>query len=846
MLDFEPDSAHQSQEFVSGTNSIASPSARYRIIRLAACKRRGFFIDFVLSMKWIPLLIVLSVWCSEEGWSQEIDIPLTVREAAGLARHQYPITSGVPLPRGLLKSARLLQLMDGQGRFVPAVIEEMARWPEDGSLQWVQVHFAASLPANGQVVYFLRRVVGLPRFPSPIGLSRRREGVEVVTGPLRLAMGGSSQQLLDQVWVDENWGYDFSARTRILNSGRFRMILKSGRNTFGMSPWNRNRVEVEEANAFRAVIKVSGTFISEDAGVAPVDYVARVTVYGGKTFFKLGLTLVRPCGTGTGEFPVEDFSLEAQLNLDPLSRRFALGGGDRDHQGHFDRTSTVSLYLDGPDSYRLSVVEADEESPDDDAGREPVSRTLRRRVAKDFRANLGWADLSDERHGLAVGVKQFRHLYPKAFEIKESGSLIVRLFPEEAEPLNLPAGGSRTHQMLFYFHGDRSLAQGRVKNELMGLQNPVYAFTSPSWYCRAGQALGPLSESSPEVYREDFRPLVRKVDGWIERQRELLAESLTKGRGASGSDGYVRLGSGGVRPGPDDAKDPEGSIYRTDWRSESLAHALYLHFFRTGDPRSLQVAEQLVDHWVDFGGSGRPHPGSGGCGPSGWDGHGREHLLYSFLLTGNRRALDAARSWLEQSAVADEVNPAQAPRHAAAVLVGLVRGYQVLGDERYLEKARWIVEVIRAWQDGDWGLLKELSPVNALRWQAERREAGGAEPWDRGRLWSALYRNRDWLGRDRVTACLQREIGSARVRLGDRSTGAGDSGKSPEAGVGLASGLAALYEAGGDPEHWELALRAFIEAMQDRDTSRPISAGAYSGEAQHFLWYLSRAFDPPR
>lgn len=806
--------------------------------------RHGYFIDFELSMKWFLLLIVLSVWSSEEGWSQEIDIPLTVRETAGLARHQYPITSGVPLPRGLLKSARLLQLMDRQGRFVPAVVQEVAHWPEDGSLQWIQVHFAASLPANGQVEYFLRPVGGLPRFPSPIGLSRHSEGVEVVTGPLRLVMGGSSQQLLDQVWVDENWGYDFSARTRILDSGRFRMVLQSGGKTYGMGPWSRNRVEVEEANAFRAVIKVSGTFVSEDAEVAPLDYVARVTVYGGKTFFKLGLTLVRPCGTGTGEFPVEDFSLDAQLNLDPLSRRFALGGGDRDHQGHFDRTSSVSLYLDGPDSYRLSVVEADGAAPDGSAGREPVSRTLRRRVAKDFRANLGWADLSDERHGLALGVKRFRQLYPKALEIKESGSLIARLFPEQAEPWNIPAGGSRTHQMLFYFHGDRSLAQGRVKNELMGLQRPVYAFASPSWYCRPGQALGPLSESSPEVHREGFWPLVRRVDGWIERKRESLAESADI-LGADDINGHGRLGSSGGRPRPESAKTTAKRGHRTDDRGDSLAHALYLHFFRTGDLASLEAAQELVDQWVDSGGSRRPHPASGGCPPSGWDGQGREPLLYSFLLTGNRRALDAARSWLEQVAVADEVNPSRAPRHAAAVLVGLVRGYLVLGDERYLEKARWIVEVIRAWQDGDWGRLKELSPVNALRWQAERGVAGGGRVRERGRLWSALHRNRDLLGRGRVEACLQREIGSVRVRLGDRSAGARDPGNSPEAGVGLASGLAALYETGGDPNHWELALRTFTEAMQDREASRSVPSGAISSEAQHFLWYLSRAFDPP-
>ena len=412
---------------------------------------------------------------------------------------------------------------------------------------------------------------------------------------------------------------------------------------------------------------------------------------------------------------MEALTLEAKLNLDPYSRRFALGGGDRDHQGHFDRTSTVSLYLDSADSYRLTGVEADGVAPDGSEGGEPVSRPLQRRVAKAFRSNLGWADLADERHGLAVGVKRFSQLYPKAFEIRKSGSLIARLFPEEAKSWNLPAGGSRTDQLLFYFHGSRSLARGRVKNELMGLRKPVYAFAPPSWYCRSGQAVGPLSESSPEAYREGYWSLARKVDNWIEGQRETLAAARRESRGASGSDGSGRRRLGGGRTLPESANNPPGSIHWTGDRPYSLAPGLFLHFFRTGDPRSLQVAEEVVGQWTDLGASHRPRPASSGCAPSGWDGGGHEQLLYSFLLTGNLRALDAARSWLEQVVAADEVNPAQAPRRAAAVLVGLVRGYQVLGDERYLEKARWMVDVIRAWQEEDWGRLKELSPLNALR-----------------------------------------------------------------------------------------------------------------------------------
>ena len=811
----------------------------------AVFSRRRLLLDTDPSMQWIPLLILLWVWPPGEGWSQEVDIPLTVSETAGLARHQYPITSGIPLPRGLLKSAAVLQLMDPQGRFVPAAIQELARWPEDGSLRWIQVHFAASLPANGRVVYFLRQVGALPRFPSPIGLSRRREGVEVVTGPLRMVMGGQSQQLLDQVWVDENWGYDFSARTRILESGHFRIALRSGGVTYGMGPWSENRVEVEEANAVRAVIKVSGTFVSEDGVAAPFDYVARVTVYGGKTYFKLDLTLIRPCGSAAGEFPLEDFSVEAKLNLDPFSRRFALGGGDGDHQGHFDRTSTVSLYLDSADSYRLSGVEGDVGASGGSIGRERPPQPLRRKVPEEYRSNLGWADLADDRHGLALGVKWFWQLYPKAFEIRKSGSLIARLFPEQAEPQNLPPGGSRTHQLLFYFHGRRSFAEGRVKNALMGLQKPIHAFAPPSWYCRASQAFGPLSESSPEVYREGYWPLVQKVDGWMAIQRESLVAGRRDRRGPGGSDGYGWLRFGGGRPG---AKSPQPSpegIHWSDDRTYALAYGLYLHFFRTGDARSLEVAEEVVSHWADLGVSHSRHPGSRGCAPGAWGGRRHESLLHSFLLTGNRRALDAARSWLEQAVAADGVNPAQAPRHAVPVLVGLVKGYQILGEERYLERARWIVEVIRAWHDGDLRHLRKLSPEHALRWEASRNESRETEAWENGELWWALHRNRRWLGRDWVEDYLQRSAGPIRSRLEEWVAGSRDPGRSPEPGIGLAPGLAAIYESGGDPRDWELALKVFARALKGREASQPFPEDGFVGAAQHFLWYLSREFDPP-
>ncbi len=683
------------------------------------------------SMKRFLLLLLLLVLPPEIGWTQRLDIPLTVSETAGLNRHKYPITSGIPLPRGLLKSARVLQLMDRQGGFVPAVVQEMTRWPGDESLQWIQVHFAASVPANGQVVYHLREVGALPRFPSPIGLAQRADGLEVVTGPLRFVMGGQSQQLLDQVWVDENWGYDFSGRTKILESGHFQITLRSGGRRFRMSPWIENRVEIEEANAIRAVVKISGAFVSNDRKPSPFDYVARVTVYGGKTFFKLGLTLIHTGRSGVEALPLEDFSIQTKLNLDPFSQRFALGGIDRDHQGHFDQTSAVSLYLENADSYQLSGVAVEADLVVDESCRQPPGSSLRLAVKDKNILNLGWADLADDRHGLALGVKWFRQLYPKAFEIRKSGALIARLFPEKAKPQPIPGGMSKTHEVLFYFHGGRSFAEGRVKNELLGLQKPIFAFAPTTWYCRKSRALGVLSESSPDAYREGYWPMVQKYDGWIELQRESLLAERGRRRGENRADGYGWLRFGGGRPCQRSPEKPEGTVNWDNDRTYDLAYALYLHFFRTGDPGSLEVAEEIVAHWADLGVSHHRDPhypkAPSGCPLASWDGRRHEILLHSFLLTGNRRALDAARLWLEHVVELDGMDLARAPHHVAPVLLGLLKGYEVLGDQRFLERAQWIVEVIHAWQDGDLETLRRLSPANALRWEESFRGGYGSE-----------------------------------------------------------------------------------------------------------------------
>lgn len=81
-------------------------------------------------------------------------IKLEVRESRGLARRQWPLHRGVPVPPGEVTTPDQLWVEDPQGQPVPAQFRVLGRWP-DHSLKWVLVDFRAEVGANGTVLYHL-------------------------------------------------------------------------------------------------------------------------------------------------------------------------------------------------------------------------------------------------------------------------------------------------------------------------------------------------------------------------------------------------------------------------------------------------------------------------------------------------------------------------------------------------------------------------------------------------------------------------------------------------------------------------------------------------------------------
>src|SRR5262249_21295940 len=118
-----------------------------------------------------------------------LDVPLTVEEATGVARHAEPVTFGVPLPRGLITDVARLRLYSQDARPVLAAFRVVNRWWGDGSVQWVHADFLADVSARGKSVYHLRLSGEPAREPKPaLRVEPHGDDVRVDTGAIQFTV----------------------------------------------------------------------------------------------------------------------------------------------------------------------------------------------------------------------------------------------------------------------------------------------------------------------------------------------------------------------------------------------------------------------------------------------------------------------------------------------------------------------------------------------------------------------------------------------------------------------------------------------------------------------------------
>ncbi|MEA3402362.1 MAG: LamG-like jellyroll fold domain-containing protein [Armatimonadota bacterium] len=571
----------------------------------------------------------------------------------------YPVTTGVPLSRGLVSSVEALRLVDDADRTVEAEILPLGRWSRGGSLRWVRLNFRY----DPRRTYFLEHNRGAGERPTALELEESGGEIRVRTGPLTLALAPDELGLQ----MLEVGGERVETRAAELYAVDEAGVRYSSRN-------GEARTEVEAAGPLRAVLKTTGSCRAED-GTELMRYVLRITAHAGERLLRVDPTFIFT--TDMRLYRLRAMGLDLGVGL-PGAGLQASAAGEMIDLGQRAPVEATQLFGD-----RYEVRGG--------------SELLHSGEALD-----GLFHVAGDRLGCAVGVRRFRELCPLGLGRDGDGFLSLLMWPEGV-PERWPAGEvdidriihlpfphqgplldfniPREYQSVADTQGSKCqgyMWSGIWNANAMGLARThsfALAFGGPEdgdpmakaraflayphvsasaeWMCGT-EALGPMP-MLPEGAAERH-PVVpeaeRALEEGFDRQSERLAEiSLGKWNWGRLNQQY-------------NASAERWNLWRVFMNTHNeAAEAPWMMFARTGDPKYLQFARAHTNHSVDVGWAHHADLGMRMKGYYGkipgavcdykgyvpWSSGARlgynwyvDYILLHYYLTGNARARDLA------------------------------------------------------------------------------------------------------------------------------------------------------------------------------------------------------------
>jgi hypothetical protein len=459
----------------------------------------------------------------------------------------------------------------------------------------------------------------------------------------------------------------------------------------------------------------------------------------------------------------------------------------------------------------------------------------------------GWFDAG----GIGFGLQWFWQLYPKAFEVSADGRVRVELFPETARPQNIYTGVAKTHEMILSFGGEDLSAQ---------LDQPLYAVAPAQWYTRATKALGRLVESSAEAIRPEYWPLVQRYDRWLADSRDAVLAKRDRGFQFKERrlDEYGMLNFGdAMHKLVTDERRPDYGIH---WETEyyDFPHALFLHFYRTGDMKSFRTAVEAAAHLADVdishyevepGRHGAPRTGPGlnhwtrysngvFISSTSWAFYKNEGLFDRYLLTGDLWSRDVARLSSDFGVSYNGLDLQSNTRSIGHGLFAMLKAYEVFGDKKYLDRAHWIIECVHDWQDGD---VKRLAQLNdRVVWDPQFKGGYSHQSWMYGIALEAMAQASWTFDRPEMPAYLRRAADWIFANPREWDPKRRVFLNAPVHSVMLTPGLAYIAETSGERKYWDIALESFTRQTEEAQVTDRLKLFAQLfRNSQRSPWYLS-------
>ncbi len=340
---------------------------------------------------------------------------------------QWPVTTGVALPRGALHDPERARLLDPDGNETALETLVRARWP-DGSIRWLGMDFRADLSGDAPRRFVLEYGETVKR-KSVRGFVRKFRNLpfDVVgyawvinTGRVLFTVNQERFAGIEEAWVDvdQNGRYDWPEQ--IINGSRGGIgpyIEDAAGNAYTFPEGGQVHLMLEEWNNLRLVLRAEGPLIlsrrvsgGDEMSRPPESLgrcIMRITAYANQWFVKLQYTFVlNKAGAGS---ILRDVAVRTRL----------------DFAGRFDAV------LGLPDGYRKSIRDADDVylmwiQPDRYVVGSGDSETD---VSETGTIRPEWAVADAWDRGLAIAFQDMADLYPKSFSLHSDNTFKLHFWP---------------------------------------------------------------------------------------------------------------------------------------------------------------------------------------------------------------------------------------------------------------------------------------------------------------------------------------------------------------------------------------------------------------------------------
>jgi hypothetical protein len=506
-----------------------------------------------------------------------IDKEIVLVESGGVDRDREFVRIGIPFAQGELPDQEELAMLNPHGDLQPVQVGTLKRW-HDGSIKWLLLDFAASVPADGRSSYRLVNAFGTLTACTPaIRITQEKETWLVHTGSSLFS-------------VDSKIFRPFS---RIVTGGHDMLAPGEARCIFDLGKEHRlipvvDAVAVETEGPLRATLRINGRF-GPDKGAAP-QFFCRLHFFADSSRVIVEFTLRNPqpakhpgglwdLGDPGSvmfrelalEFPffagsVEKIVCSPEQNIppgicsDPAGRisiyQESSGGENWKSPIHRSQTGTIPLTMRG---YEMQNTDGP--------------------VFHGDRANpVIWC--GGEENGLAAVIPRFWQEFPKAIEADRSG-LRIALFPSRFPEIHELQGGEQKTTTVY-------LDFSTSPDGLDWARTPLTAIAVPEIY-RDSCVIPDLPPPAPAG-----NGICDLVDRFIPGPEALL------GRRES-TDEYGWRNFGDLPADHESVYHKGEETFISHYNNQyDLCGGMYRKFFATGDPHWCELASDLARHVLDI------------------------------------------------------------------------------------------------------------------------------------------------------------------------------------------------------------------------------------------------------